>query len=100
MQKKSTSMIRQKEENKFKYLTGHISQNSQRENFEYKKLSDKYASTNKMKASTRKFNKTLFTKLAKRIEERAVSFYHHGLREKEKNTHKSVFMDVFNVSIN
>ena len=67
MLKKSTSMFRQKEENKFKHVTGHVSQNSFRENFEYKKLSDKYASTHKMKASNRKFNKTLFSKLAKRI---------------------------------
>ena len=51
-----------------------------------------------MKAINRKFNKTLFSKLANRIEERSISFFKYGLRESEKIAHKSVFMDVFNVT--
>ncbi len=43
------------------------SANNLKENLEFNKLSDKYASTKKMKAFNRKFNKTLFSKLAKRI---------------------------------
>lgn len=96
MLRKKLSLNKARCEEKFRNITPELNHSSC-ENTEFKKLSEKYELTHSMKASNRKFNKTLFSKLAKRIEERAISFYQFGLREKEKAIHKSVFMDVFNV---
>ena len=66
-------------------------------NQQFKLLSRKIGDASSLKASSRGFQKSLFKKLAARIEEKPLSFYVYGLKKDEKRACKRVFHEIFDV---
>ena len=62
---------------------------------EFEKLSNKILNSDPLKAGTRGFHKSLYKKLANRIQEKPCSFYKYGFKEDEKKLCKTVFHELF-----